>query len=125
MKALLIGAALLGAAYAVPATAQAPSGPRQCFAQNQMGATKAPDDSTLNIRVMRDVWQLKMASPCNNLNFNTTGIIFNLRSGTTQFCGPIDFDIATTGPGGTKCFPESLRKLTPEEMAALPVNARP
>ena len=123
MKTILAIAAL--AALATPALAQAPAAPRQCFAQMQMGHTKAPDDSTLNIEVGRDIWQLKMAAPCNNLSFNTSGIILNMHSGTTSFCGPIDFDIATTGPGGQKCFPQSLRKLSPAEAEAIPRKDRP
>ena len=66
-----------------------------------------------------------MASPCNNLNFNTSGIILDLRSGMDTFCGPIDFGITTTGPGGMKCFPQSLRKLNPAEAAAIPAKDRP
>ena len=55
MTIQLTCATLLAATtLALPALAQDPAAPRQYFARHQMGATKAPDDSTLNIKVGSD-----------------------------------------------------------------------
>jgi hypothetical protein len=122
MKLMLIAAAVA----ALASSAQAQPKPRQeCFAVNQLGQTAAPDDSTLNARVGKDVWQIKMASPCHNLSFNSSGYLLNLHSGVTNICGPVDLDITVRGIGGEKCFPQTVRKLSPAEVAALPKKAVP
>ncbi len=64
---------------AIAFAAQAQPKPRQAYvAVNQLGQTAAPDDSTLNARVGKDVWQIKMAVPCHNLSFNASGYLLNL-----------------------------------------------
>jgi hypothetical protein len=124
MKAMLIAATV--AAVAIAFAAQAQPKPRQaCFAVNQLGQTAAPDDSTLNARVGKDVWQIKMAVPCHNLSFNASGYLLNLHSGITNICGPLDLDISVLGIGGGTCFTQSVRKLSPAEVAALPKKAIP
>ncbi len=124
MKAMPIAATV--AAVAIVFAAQAQPKPRQaCFAVNQLGQTAAPDDSTLNARVGKDVWQIKLAAPCHNLSFNTSGYLLNLHSGITNICGPPDLDISVLGIGGATCFPRSVRKLSPAEVTALPKKAVP
>ena len=119
MRTTLIITAVAAVALAGPALAQ-PKPKQECFATNQLGHTTAPDDSTLNARVGKDVWQVKMASPCHNLSFNSSGYLLNLHSGVTNICGPVDLDITVRGPGGEKCFPQTVRKLSAAEVAALP-----
>ena len=124
MKTLIAATALAALALAGPALAQ-PKPRQECFAVNQLGHTTAPDDSTLNARVNKDVWQIKMAAPCHNLSFNSSGYLLDLHSGVTNICGPVDLDITVRGVGGEKCFPQTVRKLSAAEVAAMPKKAVP
>jgi len=78
---------------AIAFAAQAQPKPRQAYvAVNQLGQTAAPDDSTLNARVGKDVWQIKMAVPCHNLSFNASGYLLNLHRRHNQH-------LRAAGPG--------------------------
>ena len=125
MKTLLAAAALTAlAALALPAAAQ--EAPRQCFMQSQMGASVIPDDSTINVKVSSDTWQIKMAGACGGLRLSRYGYVLTLHSGATTICGPLDLDISVGDPlTPNKCLVDSVRKLTVAEVAALPPRDKP
>lgn len=134
MTARLLVPALIASALAVtPAMAQPqangikPLAPaRACFFKNQMNGWKEVGDRQVNIRVsVRDVYVIELASPCWNLKWSQSlGIEAR---GQSSICTGDTVDVIvpdrTTGPD--RCWGRVTRKLTPEEVAALPPKQRP
>lgn len=122
LAALAIG---LSAAGETPSTGAAPPAQRQCFWSHDVhNFAYAPPDR-VNLRVgVRDVYELTLFGECsdidhaNVLRFDTHGF--------SSVCSGLDIDlIVPTTLGPRRCQVRSLRKLTPEEVAALPRRARP
>lgn len=123
MKTLAFAALLT--VTAMPAAAQRlPSPPQQCFSTRDIRNVAAEDDFTVNLRVgVADVFQAKTASVCPDVGF---GPALAYRSFSSRICSETDMTLVTRGPFSTRDCPlESLRKLSPEEIAALPKRARP
>jgi hypothetical protein len=106
-------------------TAAGPKPPRQCFWTRNVTSFAAPDDRTLYVRVgVRDVYRFELFGPCTGIDW--TQRIALASRGSSQICSGIDADIITPSPiGPERCRARELRKLTPEEVAALPRLARP
>ena len=124
--ALAAGAAALLALGATAATAKSPPGAqRQCFWTRNADGFAAADEHTLNVRVgVRDVYQFEMFGPCPDIDWNQR-IALVSRSGST-ICTGMDAEVVTHSPiGPQRCAVRSVRKLTPEEIAALPRRAKP
>jgi hypothetical protein len=123
----LLALSALAAALALPALAQAQTAaPRQCVSREQLRSTKVADDSTINARVGKDIWQIKMVAPCSGLRMSRGGYVLNLHAGQNRFCGPIDFDISINDPiTPGHCLVDSFRKLTPAEVAAIAAKDLP
>ncbi len=122
MKTLLIGAAL-AAALATGASAQTGK-LAQCFNTTEIRNSRVVDDSTINLKVRKDVYQIKMVAPCSRLRTSTNGYSLTLR-GSNQICSTLDLDIGVNDLGGGKCLAQSIRKLSPAEAAALPKKEMP
>lgn len=124
LKRLALAALLTGAVAAPPALAQAPKPPQQCFSTRDIRNVAAVDDFTVNLRVgVRDVFQAKTASVCPDVGF---GPALAYRSFSSRICSETDITLVTRGPFSPRDCPlASLRKLSPEEVAALPKRARP
>ena len=122
-------AALLAAAPAAPSLARSPVEPaakrQQCFFPNNVSGFRAVDDRNLYLRVgVRDVYQFEMFGPCQDINWNERIALVTRGGGT--ICSGMDADIVTrTVIGPQRCPVRSVRKLTVEEVAALPKKARP
>jgi len=124
--ALAAGAAALLALSATAATAKSPPGAqRQCFWTRNADGFAAADEHTLNVRVgVRDVYQFEMFGPCPDIDWNQRIALIS-RSGST-ICTGMDAEVVTRSPiGPQRCPVRSVRKLTPEEIAALPPRAKP
>jgi hypothetical protein len=124
--ALAAGAAALLALTATPAAAKSPQAqPNQCFWTRMVDGFAAPDDHTLNVRVgVRDVYQFQMLGPCPDIDWNQRLALVS-RSGS-NICTGMDAEVIThTQIGPQRCAVRSVRKLTPEEVAALPSRAKP
>jgi hypothetical protein len=119
IKSLAIGAALL----ALPAAAQ-PAPPRQCFSVRDIQNVAAQDAFTVNLRVRpNDVFQAKTVVACPDVGF---GPALAYRSYSERICSETDLTLVTRSSFGPRdCALQSIRKLTPEETAALPKRARP
>lgn len=104
--------------------AKAPA-PRQCFWTHQVSGFNAPNDRTVNLRVgVRDVYRLDLFAPCHDVNWNEQ-IALESR-GQPDICSGLDATIITqTTAGPQRCAVKTVRKLTPEEVAALPAKERP
>ena len=86
----------------------------------------APDDHTLNVRVgVRDVYQFQMLGPCPDIDWNQRLALVSHSGG--RICSGMDADVITHSPGiGSPALRGArMHKLTPEEVAALPKDAKP
>jgi len=123
--ALAASAALLAlAATSASAANKAPSR-NQCFWTRSADGFAAQDEHTVNIRVnVRDVYQFEMLGTCPDIDWNRR--IALVSRGGSSICTGMDAEIVTHSPiGPMRCAVRSVKKLTPEEIAALPRRARP
>jgi hypothetical protein len=116
-------AALLTTTATVASAADKPA-PRECFWTRQADGFAAQDDHTVNVRVsVRDVYQFKLLGSCPDIDWNQR---IALVSHGSNICSGMDAEIVTHSPiGPQRCAVSDMRKLTPEEIAALPRKARP
>jgi hypothetical protein len=122
MAALLALSATAASAADKPAKG---STHNDCFWTRNVDGFAAPDDHTLNVRVgVRDVYQFEMLGPCPDIDWNQRIALIS-RSGS-NICSGMDAEVVTHSPiGPQRCAVRSMRKLTPEEIAALPPRAKP
>ena len=117
----------LGTAVSTPALAKSPASPskHQCFFTRNADGFAAPDEKTLYVRVgVRNVYQFEMFVPCQDMDWNQRIALVSRAS--SSICTGMDAEVVTHSPIGTlRCPVRSVRKLTPEEIAALPPRARP
>lgn len=123
--ALAAGAAALLALSATAANAQSKAPARQCFWARNADSFAAQDDHTVNVRVgVRDVYQFNLLGSCPDIDWNQR--IALISRGGSNICSGLDAEIVTGSPiGPQRCAVTHMRKLTPEEIAALPKRARP
>ena len=134
MRLNIVFAAVALASVAVqPAGAQSPAAPdgkakpaaRQCFWANQVNNFAAADEDTVNVRVgMKDVYQFEMLGRCPDIDWSDRIAIVS--RGSNSICTGMDAEIiapSTIGP--QRCPIRTMRKLTPDEIKALPRRARP
>ena len=117
--------ALSFGAAAAPQASPSQASHRACFWARDANnfAYQAPD--IVNLRVgVRDVYQLKLFGPCDDINFANV-VRFDTR-GASSVCDGPGIDLIVRGPlGPQRCPVRSLRQLTPDEIAALPRGSRP
>jgi hypothetical protein len=120
---LCVGAAGLPAAsVAEPATHN-----NACFWGHDADNFTSPDDRTVYLRVgVRQVYELKLFSPCIDVDWSQR---IALRSrGSDLICedGGNAAEIITPSPiGRQRCQVDSVRKLSPAEVKALPKRYQP
>ncbi len=128
-------AALAAAALCVSAVAQPPpstSAPKprpSCFWVRNITNFAANDTRTLYLRVGgNQVWALSLFANCFQLNW-VHRVSIRSRGASSNVCeggNPgIDVVVHDVAVGRQSCPVTGVRKLTPEEVAALPGNARP
>lgn len=126
LPVIMLAAAAVSAGSASAATPAKPGKSAQaCFWTRDVSNFQAADRSTVNIRVgVRDVYQLVLFS--SNSDIDWTQHIGIESRGSDRICSGLDATIIVPGPIGPQRIPvTSVRKLTPEEVAALPKKARP
>jgi hypothetical protein len=98
---------------------------KSCFFNRDIRGFAAPDDKTLYLRVRaKDVYRLDMKGRCPELDWEHK-IAIDSR-GSSAICGAIDVTVLVKTPiGVSRCSVETLTRLTPEEVAALPKKSRP
>jgi len=133
----LIAAATLGLSAAAQAQTEpkpqsektdgkaAPSAQKSCFFSRDVRGFAAPADKTLYLRVRaKDIYRLDMKGRCPELDWEHK-IAIDSR-GSSSICGAIDVTVLVKTPiGVSRCSVETLTRLTPEEVAALPKKSRP
>ena len=123
---LATGAVLaVAAAPAVAATRDTPSSP--CFFISEWRGWKSPDPTTLYLGVnVRDVYEVKLSSGSSQLQWPDMHLV-SINRGSSSICSALDLDlkIADTNGFAEPLIAKSLRKLSPEEAAAIPKKYRP
>ncbi|MFN3511839.1 MAG: DUF6491 family protein [Phenylobacterium sp.] len=126
--ALAAGAVLstAGAAAAQAADPQpAAKADRQCFWTRNVSGYTPVDDQTVNVRVgVRDVYRMELMGICPDVDWShQIGLVSR---GGSHICTGLDATIVVNGPlGPQRCPVKSIRKLTPEEAAALSPKQKP
>lgn len=128
-------ASVLALALAAPAGARSPLEPgqtpaekpaRQCFFARDVNSFAAASETIVNLRVgVRDYYQLEMFGRCPDVDWaNRVGLVSR---NTSTICTGMDAEIivAESGIGPQRCLVRNVRKLTPEEVAALSGKAKP
>ena len=107
--------------------------PNTCFRTRDIDSHRVADAQTVYVKVARrDVFRIVTSNTC----FATAGpndpLVIRETPGTAYACRPVDLDLAIShsvglGLGGapTPCIVQSMTRLTPAEVAALPVRYRP
>jgi hypothetical protein len=103
----------------------APAAQKSCFFNRDVRGFAAPGDKTLYLRVRtKDVYKLDMKGRCPELDWEHK-IAIDSR-GSSAICSAIDVMVLVKNPiGVSRCSVETLTRLTPEEVAALPKKSRP
>jgi hypothetical protein len=113
------------AAAKSPLESEAAKPKRQCFWTNQVNSFASSDDRIVNVRVgVKDVYQFEMFGRCNDVDWSNK--IALVSRGSSSICSGMDAEIISPSPiGPQRCPVRNVRKLTPEEVKALPKGARP
>jgi len=135
MKILAATALAIVAAMAVGAFAQAsgdappPSKPRPaCFWTSRIENFAAVDEQNLYLRVgIHDVYRARLFSNCLDIDW-VHHLALISRSSSLICEGPnldVDVIVRDVAAGRQRCAVTDIRKLTPDDVAALPKGARP
>lgn len=97
----------------------------QCFYTRNVTSFAAPDEKTLYVRVgVRDIYRFDMFGTCPDIDWNQRLALVS--TGSSWICNGMDAEVVThSAIGPQRCPVRTMHKLTPEEIAALPKNARP
>lgn len=98
-----------------------------CFSSTQWRGWSSPTDDVIYLRVgANDVYRIDLLPGSGRLDRGGRFLISEVR-GSNRICSANDLDLAIADSVGfrTPLFPRTLRKLTPEEVAALPPDHRP
>jgi len=125
------GLVTLSLAASGPAAARSPLEPAaakpksQCFWTRQVNSFASSDDRIVNVRVgVKDVYQFEMFGRCNDVDWSNK--IALVSRGSDYICSGLDAEIVAPSPiGPQRCPVRNVRKLTPEEIKALPKRSRP
>lgn len=128
LAALAMAAGVLAAptlAPAAPAKGSGDSGP--CFFVSQWTGTHALDDNTILLRVNhRDIYKVTVTGGAKELNMPGTYLVSENHGNT--ICSHMDLQLSTNDGSAHFKMPmiaQSLVKLTPEEIAAIPKKELP
>lgn len=120
--AVITALAALAPCAALAAPRQAMDGPDACFSGERIQNHKIADARTLYLETdRRGVFRVTMANGC--LTSATTGEQLGLRHfGKSRVCKPADLDLSVRG---RRCVAQSIVRMSPAEVAALPAKHRP
>jgi hypothetical protein len=130
VKTLLFVATAVAILLAASSTAAAdkPAAKSSCFATRDWQGWSAPGDGdTLYLKVgTRDVYRVDL-TPGSHIRKDPDKFLINRVRGSDWVCSAIDLDLTLSDHEGFKepVFVKSLRKLTPDEVAAIPKADRP
>lgn len=110
---------------APPSGAGLPSG--QCFRSSDIRNHTIADRNTLLLAVRnKDTYRVTMNGGCLAGAISSDPIITRSPPGSSIICKPIDMDIAISRSGfPSQCIVDSIVKMSPDEVAALPRKLKP
>jgi hypothetical protein len=113
-------------ANAEPPSRPAPAAGQQCFYARNISNYIAASDRLIYLRVgVNDVYRLDLMMDCPELSFRQN-IEFQRAERGSNICSAIDLTVTYRQNGARRICPVSeMRKLSPEEVAALPKRDRP
>jgi hypothetical protein len=121
-------AALALAAAGASAAADRAAQGSNCFASNSWQGWSAPGDGdVLYLQVdVRDVFRVDLVKG-SHVRKAPDYFLVNKVRGSNWICSPLDLDLTLSDHNGFRqpLIARSLRKLTPEEIAAIPRKDRP
>ena len=102
-----------------------PSG--ECIRSHDIRNHTVVDNRTMLIDYNgKETYRVTMRGACLAGAVSTDPIITREPPGTTLICKPIEMDVGIVKSGfETRCIVDSIVKLTPEELAALPKRLKP
>lgn len=123
----------LGACAAYPPPAGAPpanfaSMPAgDCFSTAEWQGWSSPSDEVLYLRVRSNRYYRVDLLPGNGPIDHAGQFLINTVRGSSRVCSANDLDLKVASTNGfvAPFFPRSIRRMTPEEVAALPPGAKP
>jgi hypothetical protein len=121
------GLAAAGALAVTLPTAEAqPASPNgdgaSCFYTSRIQATHLANPRTLYFRVAyKTYYRLDFASDCVDMG---EPLILHPYTNSGEICGAMSLDVAVRGTG-QRCIPTSIRRMTPDEVAATPSRDLP
>ena len=111
---------------ALTATAAA-AYPGPCFLSYQWQGWSSPSPDVLYLRVnLHDIYKVTLSAGSSQLQNPSVHLVSIVRGGS-RICSAIDLDLKIADSSGfkTALIADSLTKLTPEEIAAIPKKYRP
>ena len=108
-----------------PVKPAAPDAGRSCFRSQDVSSWADVDKTTINLRVgVRDYYQVKLIGPCGDIDWD---LKIALRSrGSSFICSGFDAEVIASSPlGPLTCPAGSVRRLTADEVKALPGRQKP
>jgi hypothetical protein len=125
---LLAAVALAGCVSESPTTQAAgrDSG-RQCFFTRDVQNFQAVSDPVVNRRVgINDIYRAELFAPCPDVKFTEGLAIRHTGGGGSAICSALDAELIVPTPTGPRtCALTAIRKLSPQEVAALPPRDKP
>lgn len=121
-------ALLLAAAFAGLANAAESRAPRACFDQADWRAWSTTDGQTVYLRVKtQDIYRIELPTPINDLLASSALLSMSGGpDGSSHVCAPMDLNMRVSNAGSVRSLGvSSLRKLSVEEVAAIPTEALP
>lgn len=100
---------------------------KQCFRSQEIRNHTIETRSTLLVNVRgKEVYRVAMKGSCLAGATSSDPIIMRSPPGAPLICKPIDLDIAISKGGfASPCLVDSITRLSPEEVAALPKKLKP
>jgi len=129
VSALAVALAMMAASGLAKADERSQSTGAQCFRSESYESFRAVNDHAFNIRVnSNQYFRIELEDVCPTLLDPGASLITRVR-GSDMICGPLDWDLRVreSGPGGISigCIVKSQRRLTPEEVLAIPAKEKP
>jgi hypothetical protein len=124
---LLFAAALFLALPAAASAAPEQAPERHCFASSSWQNWSVSDDgNVLYLRAGRDLFRVEL-TPGSRVRRTPGDFLITEVRGSPWICSALDLDLTIADTNGSRrpLIAHSLRKLTPEEVAAIPADQLP
>lgn len=124
--AALVGAASPGVSASDRGVDASATTGRTCFRTNDMRNHTFEGDRTVYVSANREVYRIGMAGPCTAAANNNDPLLISTPGSSGIVCKPIDLNLSVNIGGAlSSCIIDSIHRMTPAEVAALPPKTRP